>query len=88
MSALLPPDCDGLVDAPYHLADAISLGLRFLRFEELPIEDQPPKRIWFDTDAMKAHWDQVERNRKARMRGETPEGPSETNAAAEDMLVG
>lgn len=87
MSSLLPPDCLGLLDAPYHLADAISLALRFLGFYELPLEDQPPKRIWFDGDAMKAHWDQVERNRKARTEGRAPEGPTESNAAADDLLI-
>jgi hypothetical protein len=88
VSSLLPEGCESLLDAPYHVVDAILFAIRFLRFEELPLEDQPPKRIWLDVDKLKAHWDQVDHNRKARAEGRTPSGPTDTNAAADDMLIG
>lgn len=63
------------------------LGLGFLSFDELPKDETPPRRIWLEGDLMKAHWAEVERARKAKYGGkdEAIDGPSERNAAMDDL---
>lgn len=88
VSALLPEGMSSLADAPYPLHDAISAALHFLKYQELPEDEQPPKRIWFDGAAMKEWIAHVERLREAKMKGEKPTGKTESNDLAEDILVG
>lgn len=90
MSSLLPDDVRGLADAPYGLQDAIVAALHFLRYEELPKEDQPPKKIWLDGEQLEAWWAEVERRRKAKygIDGEKEiDGPAEHNEAAKELLI-
>lgn len=88
VSALLPEGVRSLADAPYTLHDAIVAALHFLKYEELPKDEQPPKRIWFDNDAMRDWIAHIERVREAKYKGEKPSGPTEENDAASDLLVG
>lgn len=86
VSQLLPDDCDGLADAPFNLVDAISTALGFLSFEEFPREERPPRRIWFDPEAMESHWQQVKA--KWAGKGDGPSaGPAQENLAARDLIV-
>lgn len=89
MSALLPEGCRSLVDAPYVLHDGIVMALHFLRFEELPREEQPPRRIWLDKDKLSAHWNGVERMRKQKygVKDDGASGDAETNAAASGLIL-
>lgn len=66
VSLLLPDGIDHLVDAPHTLHEAIVAGLRWLRFEELPSDEQPAKRIWLQSERMADHWSHVERMREDR----------------------
>lgn len=88
MSHLLPDGIGSLRDVPYRLLDAIKAGLMFLSFEELPSEDVPPRSIWTDGPALKAHFDRVRRRQKEAMgdKGEI-EDPRE-NAALDLLIVG
>jgi hypothetical protein len=89
VSALLPEGVRSLADAPYPVHDAIVAALHFLKYEELPKDEQPPKRIWFDGEAMQQWVANVERRRKEKYSGkDEPSGPTEENDAADDLLVG
>jgi hypothetical protein len=90
VSALLPEGVHSLADAPYPLHDSIVGALHFLKFEELPKDEQPPKRIWFNNEAMRAWVADVERRRKEKYEtgGSEPSGPTDDNDAANDLLVG
>lgn len=58
--------------------DAIRTTLIYLGFEEMPEDDQPPRRIWQDPVALKGHFDMLKRDRKARTEnGGNTEGPIE-----------
>ncbi len=89
VSQLLPENTS-LLDAPFNLVDAIGTTLAFLSMEEWPLEDRPPRRIWFNEKAMKVHWERV----KAKMRSggsddsfDRPiDGPYEENLAASDLI--
>lgn len=65
--------------------DSIRVTLGFLSFEDLPEEDQPPRSIWLDMDALKAHFDEVKRRRKEGMSEEPIEDPV-VNEAARDLI--
>lgn len=91
---LFPPGIRRLYDLPYVIFDAIRYGLMFLGYEELPKDEQPPRSIWWDGDAMKKWWKAVERKRKAKYGGgddgdigDVPiDGPVSENAAMKDLF--
>lgn len=88
MSALLPEGITSLSDAPFNLVDAITAGLGFLSFEELAMEDRPPKRIWQNPERLNAHWKAMRKRWKEGAGGTGEiEDPIE-NAAAEGLIVG
>lgn len=92
MSELFPDGVDSLTDLPHKLFDAIRSGLIYLSFEELPAEEQPPRRIWRDGEALNSWFEEVQRKRKAQYGGsggwdQSIEDPVE-NQAAKDLLVG
>jgi hypothetical protein len=90
VSALLPKGCRSLVDAPYHLHDAIVHALHFLKWEELPPDERPDKRIWLDGEKLTAHFEAVDRMRKAKYGidgAKEVEGPVDTNEAAKDLIL-
>jgi hypothetical protein len=66
MSLLLPEGVDHLDELPYTIHDHIVTGLSFLRFEELPKDEQPPREIWMEHDLMKQHFKAVEAIRKEK----------------------
>lgn len=41
------------------------MALHFLSFEELPLKERPPKKMWLDPDKMKLWFDEVKANREA-----------------------
>jgi hypothetical protein len=69
ISSLFPPGITRLWDLPHTLHSAIRLALIFLRFEELPKEERPPKRMWLDADKMTLWWAEVKRNRDSKSKG-------------------
>ena len=75
MSTLLPEGVDHLGDAPFTLHSAILMALRWLEFDQLPLDERPKKRIWLDGEAMESWWEHVEEIRKAKFKGETPVDP-------------
>lgn len=83
MSLLLPEGIDHVADTPHTLHDAISMGLRWLKFEELPREEVPPKRIWLDNDKMRDWWAKVERAREEKY-GRPSGAQEDPNAVYED----
>lgn len=93
VSQLLPDWVSDVMDAPYVLFDAIRTALIFLSFEELPQEEQPPRRIWLDGERLRDWFRQVKRKREDRMRSESGNSSYETsemeeNDAARQLLVG
>lgn len=82
---------DDLRELPHTHFDAIARALVFLGYEEkLDADEYPPKRIWLDGEAMKAHFEQVKKNRDAQMKGE---GSGEiddpvSNDAAKSLIAG
>ncbi len=66
VSLLLPDGIDHLGDCPYPLHGAICSALRILDYEEFPIDERPPRRIWLDNDRLNAWWKEVERKRKVK----------------------
>lgn len=52
-----------MTDLPHTLFTAIRLGLTFLSFEELPEEEQPPKRIWMDNERLHEWFNAVKKRR-------------------------
>jgi hypothetical protein len=74
---------------PAPLFDNIQRALVFLRWEELPRKEQPPKSIWLDNVALTAHFDRVNREREREMKGEgAGDGDMVENEAARKLLVG
>jgi hypothetical protein len=86
---LFPPGCDDIRELPAPLFEAIKVSLIYLGFEEMPLEDQPPKKIWQDNDALKQHFEMLKQKRKQEA-STTVEGPIEDpvqNELAKDMIV-
>lgn len=66
MSVLFPEGIKHLGDLPHTLVDGITLGMQFLSFMELPKDEQPPRRMWFDGDRLKEHFAAVEKRREEK----------------------
>jgi hypothetical protein len=66
VSHLLPDGIDHLAELPYTLFNAIRSAFNFMRFDELPKDEVPPRRIWLDGDRMSEWWKGVEARRKAK----------------------
>lgn len=78
MSQLLPDGITHLGDAPFTLHNAILQALRILQYEEFPIEERPPRRIWLDNDKLNEHFERVSEERKAKYSGDvTPKEDDE-----------
>lgn len=88
VSSLLPPGVRSLYDAPHQFVEAVRLALWFLSFEELPGEEQPPKRIWLNAEKMQAWWAEVRRNRERKMKGEGDYQSMPENQALRDIFKG
>lgn len=88
MSALVPDGYFGVWDLPFPLLEAINQSMYFLRFDEMPHpEDKPPKKIWFDTDAMSAWFSMIDERMKRRSKGEEVGGEEDMEENATDLLV-
>jgi hypothetical protein len=80
-------------DLPHTLFEAIRLAFMFLGFEELPNDEQPPKRIWLNPKLLKEHFEHVKRKREQEMKGGSSgwdthiEDPVD-NDAAKGLIVG
>lgn len=85
VSQLLPDGVRSLRDIPWRLQQAIKGALMFLGFEELPVEDVPPRSIWTDAKLLREHFDGV--RRKHEDRGAGREIEDERRNAAIDMVV-
>lgn len=78
---------------PYNLFEAIRLALIFVKFEEMPKEERPPKRIWLDGEKLEAHMKWVEKQREGKHQVDKDghskdiEDPVQ-NSAASMLIVG
>jgi hypothetical protein len=66
VSSLLPPGVKSMYDAPHVFVVAVTRALQFLKFEELPEEERPPKWMWLDNERMTRWWDEVRLNRRSK----------------------
>lgn len=87
ISSLLPPGITRLTECPYTISNSILAALGFLSFDELPEDERPPKRIWLDSKAMKAHWGEIKRLRKAKLDGHGDQGEMSKNALKDRLLI-
>jgi hypothetical protein len=82
VSVLLPEGVP-LLDAPWNLVEAINAGLTFLSFMEMGEDEQPPREIWLNGEALTEHFAQVKLRREEKYgidgRREI-DGPVSTNA--------
>lgn len=69
MSVLFPEGISNIGDLPFHLHEAISKGLAYVGFDELPSEERPPKHIWLDQDKLGDWFDQVAKRREEKYGG-------------------
>lgn len=91
VSSLFPPGVTHLADVPYHLHDAISKGMAFVGFDELPSEERPPKHIWLDEEKLRKWFDAVEKRREEKFSGNSDRQPIEDpveNEAASSLVSG
>jgi hypothetical protein len=70
ISSLFPKGITRLVDLPHPLFTNISLALTFLKWMELPDDEQPPRSMWLDDEKITAWFREVKRNRENKMKGE------------------
>jgi hypothetical protein len=82
VSILLPEGIEHLGDCPFTLHRAISDALRVLSYEEFPVSERPPKRIWMDGERLGEWWEKIERERKAQfsLDRDDADGDSKENA--------
>jgi hypothetical protein len=89
LSSLFPPGITHLWDLPHTLHTAIRMALYFLKFEEIPYEeDRPPKHIWLDPDKMEDWWRAVKESQEARYKGETSVREMPQNELLAEMFPG
>jgi hypothetical protein len=82
VSRLLPEGVSHLGDCPFTLHRAITDALRVLSYEEFPVAERPPRRIWEDAERLNEWWSKIDSERKAKfgLDDTTEEGPYEENA--------
>jgi hypothetical protein len=89
VSALYPEGVDDLLDLPHALFDNIVQATVVLGWRELPEDEQPPKRIWLDTDKLREHFAWVKRKREAEIKGDKAiDDPVDNEAGIKDLIVG
>lgn len=93
VSVLFPEGIDRLDDLPWTFQTAITTGLAYLSFEELPKDERPPKRIWDRPDEMTAWWKMIERQRDEKYGGSGGDSSAagtheEKNDMTKDLIVG
>lgn len=90
IQAIFPEQVTALSDLPWTIFNAVTLGLTFLNMLENTVsEELPPRRIWLDAKKMETHWNNVQKSREAKAKGESKdiEDPVD-NSAAKSLLVG
>jgi hypothetical protein len=87
---LFPPGITHLADLPATLHDAISKGLAFVSFDELPSEERPPRKIWLDSERLDEWFTEVEKRRKEKygVDGNKDIEDPVGNEAARGLIVG
>lgn len=88
VSSLFPPDFDDLRDLPHSLFEAIRMAALFLGFEELPADEQPPKRIWLVPDQLNAWMEGVQAKRRGESTGAHEIEDPVQNLAARELIAG
>jgi hypothetical protein len=89
VSLIFPDGIQRLDELPHTLHTAILVGYHFIGFDELPDDERPPKRIWFDADEMRSWWSFVKRKREAEVKGESAESShGQQNQAVKELIVG
>lgn len=90
MSRLFPPGITHLADLPATLHEAISKGLAFVSFDELPSDEKPPRKIWLDPERLDEWFVEVEKRRKEKygVDGNKDIEDPVDNAAARGLIVG
>jgi hypothetical protein len=86
ISSLFPVGITRLWDLPYTIMHAIRLALVYLSWEQLPKEEQPPKKIWLDNDRLESWFAEVTRNRESKARGEGDHMAMPQNALLKQMM--
>lgn len=86
---LFPVGVEDIRELPAPHFDAVRLSLIFLSFEELPKDEQPPRKIWLDDEELKRHFAAVEQKRKdeADPNRSASEEPMKSNSLAKQMIV-
>lgn len=87
VSSLFPPGITHLADVPHHLADAISKGLAFISFDELPSDEKPPRKIWLDEELLSEWFDEVAKRREEKFNGESKEIDDPVSNEAAKALI-
>ena len=89
ISSLFPPGVTRLWDLPHTLHAAIRLALYFLKFEEIPEDDdRPPKHLWLDSEKMEQWWIEVKQAQEARYKGESSLRDMPQNELLNEMFPG
>lgn len=90
VSAILPEGCTGLFDAPFTFVESVRVGLAYLKFQELPEDEAPPRNIWDRPDMLDEHFAAVRAKQRRKFGGKDDdeiEDPRD-NGAASMLLVG
>lgn len=58
-----------------------------MSFDELLKEERPPRRLWLDDEGLQAHFDRVDRDRKAQYGGEEAIDDPVSNDAAKLLIA-
>jgi hypothetical protein len=89
LSSLFPPGITTIWDLPHTLHGAIRLALYFLKFEEIPYEeDRPPRHIWLEPERMERWWKDVKQAQEARYKGEPAERDMTQNEMVAELFPG
>lgn len=89
ISSLFPDGIARLWDLPHTLHTAVRMALYFLKFEEIPHdEDRPPKKYWLDADRMKQWWTEVRQAQEERAKGGTATRDMPQNAVLKEIFPG
>lgn len=60
----------------------------FLGFEEMAVEDRPPRKIWMDDEKLVSHFERLREKRKTEAEGNTVSSePMEENSLAKEMII-
>lgn len=89
ISSLFPKGITRLVDLPHTIHSAIRTALFYLGFEKLPKDEQPPRRIWLNAEAMEEWWRGVEQRRDEKFNpNKVDTSGMAQNALLKDLIVG